>query len=66
VLRYDRQEGQDKAPASHRYLGAHTAFGTITHITENVYNTVATVEARDGSTGTHRLPFLIALGVTLP
>jgi len=64
VLKAERQGGQDKTPASHRYLGTRTAFGTITYISSNVYNTLATVRAKDGSTSTHRLPFLIAYGVT--
>ena len=48
-----------------RYLHARTPFGTIIHITDRVYNAEATVEARDGSIETYRLPFLIAHGVTL-
>lgn len=49
-----------------RYLGGRTPFGTITHITDRVYNAEATVEAKDGTTKTYRLPWLIAHGVTLP
>ena len=48
-----------------RYLGGRTPFGIIVHVTDRVYNTKATVEAKDGSTKTYRLPFLIAHGVTL-
>lgn len=48
-----------------RYLGGRTPFGTIIHITDRVYNAEATVKARDGTTKTYRLPFLIAHGVTL-
>ncbi len=64
MLKDDRQEGQGNTPAAHRYVGARTAFGTITHVSSNVYNTLATVRAKDGSTDTYRLPFLIAFGVT--
>lgn len=48
-----------------RYLGGRTPFGTIIHVSDRVYNTEATVEAKDGNTKTYRLPFLIAHGVTL-
>lgn len=48
-----------------RYLGGRTSFGTITHITDRVYHAEATVQAKDGSTRTFCLPFLIAHGVAL-
>ena len=48
-----------------RYLGDRTPFSTIIHVTDRVYNTEATVKAKDGSTKTYRLPFLLAHGVTL-
>jgi hypothetical protein len=51
--------------ATQRFVGAQTPFGTITQVSNSVYNALATVQAKDGSTGTYRLPFLIALGVTL-
>jgi len=51
--------------ASAGYIGARTPFGTIIEVTARVYNAEATVQAKDGSTSTYRLPFLIALGVTL-
>lgn len=49
-----------------RYLGGRTPFGTIIRVNDRVYNTEATVEAKDGSTTRYRLPFLLAHGVTLP
>ncbi len=51
--------------ATRLYIGASTPFGTIVQVSNSVYNALATVQAKDGSTGTYRLPFLIALGVTL-
>lgn len=51
--------------STQRYLGGRTPFGTIIRITARVYNAEATVKARDGTTRTYRLPFLIAHGVTL-
>ncbi len=51
--------------ATRRYLGARTAFGVIIRIEDRVYNPAVTVEASDGTTGEYRLPFLIALGLTL-
>lgn len=50
---------------SQRYVGAQTPFGTITQVSDRVYNALATVQAKDGTVSTYRLPFLIALGVTL-
>ncbi len=51
--------------ATQRYLGATTAFGVIIRIEDRLYNAAVTVEARDGTTHTYRLPFLIAHGLTL-
>lgn len=48
---------------THRYLGALTAFGTIIAVENRLYNAAATVEAKDGSTKTYLLPFLIAHGL---
>ncbi len=48
--------------ATQLYVGAATPFGIITQVSNSVYNALATVQAKDGS---YRLPFLIALGVTL-
>ncbi len=48
--------------ATQCYVGARTPFGVIVEVNDRVYNAEATVEARDGSRGTHRLPFLIAHG----
>ncbi len=48
-----------------RYLGARTAFGTIVHIAERIYNPEAVVEAKDGSTRSYSLPFLMAHGLEL-
>jgi hypothetical protein len=48
-----------------RYVGASTPFGAIVQVSNNVYNALATVQAKDGTVSTYRLPFLIALGVTL-
>ncbi len=50
--------------ATRRYLGPSTPFGTITSISGGVYNPEATVQARDGSMGVYRLPFLIAHGMS--
>lgn len=47
-----------------RYVGTRTPFGVIVRVSDRLYNALATVEARDSSTSTYRLPFLIALGVT--
>jgi len=51
--------------STQRYVGASTPFGTIVQVSNNVYNALATVQAKNGSSNTYRLPFLIALGVTL-
>ncbi len=48
-----------------RYLGARTAFGIIVHIAERLYNPEAVVEAKDGSTRSYSLPFLMAHGLEL-
>jgi hypothetical protein len=52
--------------ATQRYVGASTPFGTIVQVSNNVYNALAVVQAKDGSSSTYRLPFLIALGLRLP
>lgn len=49
-----------------RYLGGLTPFGTIISVEDRVYNAEATVKAKDGTTETYRLPWLIVHGVTLP
>ncbi len=49
-----------------RFVGACTPFGKVVAVSDNLFNTTATVQAKDGSVSTYRLPFLIALGVTLP
>ena len=51
--------------ATQRYVGASTPFGVIVQVTARVYNAEATVRARDGSTRTYLLPWLIAHGVKL-
>jgi hypothetical protein len=51
--------------ATQLYVGASTVFGTIVQVSPRLYNPEATVQARDGSTRTYQLPFLIAHGVTL-
>lgn len=51
--------------STQRYLGAFTAFGIITQVSNRIYNPEATVQAKDGTVSTYRLPFLIALGMTL-
>ncbi len=51
--------------ASQRFVGALTPFGTIVQVSDRLFNAEAVVKAQDGSIGTYRLPFLIALGVTL-
>lgn len=51
--------------ATQRFVGASTPFGTITQVSDSIYNALATVQAKDGGSSTYRLPFLIALGVTL-
>ncbi len=51
--------------ATQLYVGASTPFGIITQVSNSVYNALATVQARDGGLSIYRLPFLIALGVTL-
>ena len=48
--------------ATQRYVGASTPFGTITQVSNSVYNALATVQAKDGGSSTYRLPFLIAHG----
>lgn len=49
-----------------RFVGASTPFGIIVQVSDILYNALATVQAKDGSRGTYRLPFLLALGVRLP
>ncbi len=51
--------------ASQRFVGASTPFGVIVQVSDAVYNATALVRAQDGSTAVYRLPFLMALGVTL-
>ncbi len=51
--------------ATQRFVGAQTAFGIITQVSNSVYNALATVQSKDGGSSTYRPPFLIALGVTL-
>jgi len=48
-----------------RFVGASTPFGKVVAVSDRLFNPTATVQAKDGSTGTYHLPFLIALGVTL-
>jgi hypothetical protein len=52
--------------ATQRYVGASTSFGRVVTVSDNLFNATATVQAKDGSVSTYQLPFLIALGVTLP
>jgi len=52
--------------STQRFVGAHTPLGKVVAVSDNLFNALATVQAKDGSVGTYRLPFLIALGVTLP
>lgn len=52
--------------ATQRYVGARTLFGVIVQVSDQLFNAEATVEARDGSIGTYRLPFLIAHGAKPP
>ena len=47
------------------YLGARTAFGVIVELEPCLYNPTAVVEAPDGSKSEHKLPKLIALGLSL-
>ncbi len=49
--------------ATQRYVGASTAFGVVGQVEDRIYNPEATVQAKDGTVSTYRLPFLIALGV---
>lgn len=51
--------------STQRYVGAFTAFGTIVQVSDRIYNAEATVQAKDGTVSTYRLPFLMALGVKL-
>jgi hypothetical protein len=51
--------------ASQRYVGASTPFGTIVQVSDQLFNPEAIVQAKDGTVSTYRLPFLLALGVTL-
>jgi hypothetical protein len=51
--------------ATQRFVGASTAFGTIVGVSDQLFNPTALVRAKDGTVSTYRLPFLIALGVTL-
>ena len=46
------------------YLGAKTPFGVIVKLESCLYNPTATIEAKDGTRTTHKLPKLIALGIT--
>ncbi len=36
--------------ATQRFVGAQTPFGTITQVSNSVYNALATVQAKDGGT----------------
>lgn len=51
--------------ATQLYVGASTSFGVIVQVTARVYNAEATVQSKDGSSRTYRLPWLIAHGVVL-
>ena len=51
--------------ATQLYVGASTPFGVVTWVSNDVYNAQALVKAKDGTVSTYRLPFLLALGVTL-
>jgi hypothetical protein len=51
--------------STQRFVGASTPFGTITQVCPRLYNPEATVQAKDGTVSTYRLPFLIALGMQL-
>ena len=48
--------------ATQLYVGAQTPFGTITQVSNSVYNALAAVQSKDGGLNTYRLPFLIAHG----
>ncbi len=52
--------------ASQRFVGASTPFGTIVQVSDRLFKPEVIVQAKNGSSNTYRLPFLIALGVTLP
>jgi hypothetical protein len=49
--------------ATQRFVGASTPFGTIVQVSDRIYNAQAVVRAKDGSSSTYQLPFLLALGV---
>jgi hypothetical protein len=49
--------------ATQRFVGASTPFGTITQVSDRLFNPTALVRAQDGSVSTYQLPFLLALGV---
>ena len=51
--------------ARKNYLGAITPFGVIVELELRLYNATATCVACDGSRSEHKLPKLIALGLTL-
>ena len=51
--------------ASQRFVGAHTPLGIIVQVEARLFNPTALVRATDGTTAEYRLPFLIALGVTV-
>lgn len=51
--------------AQKNYLGARTPFGVIVELEPRLYNATATCVARDGTKTEHKLPKLIALGLTL-
>jgi hypothetical protein len=48
-----------------RFVGASTPFGVVVRVEDRLFNPEAVVRAQDGTVSTYRLPFLIALGVTL-
>lgn len=50
--------------STQRFVGASTPFGKVVAVSDRLFNPTATVQAKDGSGGTYRLPFLVALGVT--
>jgi hypothetical protein len=48
--------------ATQRFVGASTPLGKIVQVSDQLFNPEVTVQAKDGSVSTYRLPFLIALG----
>ena len=51
--------------ATQRFVGASTPFGVVVRVENRLFNPTALVRAKDGTVSTYRLPFLIALGVTI-